>query len=217
MAIEDLAKMPAVSVDAGEFAAAWSMVAVAAEKEAHVQLEVHPEGVRLIATDGALLLRSWVVKTGRDSLLDVPGDDEAPDVVLVIHDEKKRVHALMKHEAKLAKDDPGRQLTFYVGTVAKPGDQLMLAGMEKPGVVFATETERVAGVLSESSGLTWRAAYQDRAVDEVCVTGFSAHARRWRRSLRRAWDVHRLVGPRREPSRADAVFAVGASPVDAPI
>lgn len=92
-----------------DLATAWLSVSVASGKDEArpvldrtVSIECYPEGVRLVATDSVVLLRSWVPDREHELDEPEPGPDEKPYATAVAIDEHGRAKGFLSHVLKLA-------------------------------------------------------------------------------------------------------------------
>src|SRR5687768_16742409 len=97
--------------DARTLARGWLSVAIASAADKArpvlhrtVSIEAFPEGLRLVATDSFVLLRSWVPNLDHD-LDPEPGLDEAPYATAVAMDPHGRAKGFLAHVLKLASDE----------------------------------------------------------------------------------------------------------------
>lgn len=159
---------PTDTVYAGDlFARGWLSVAIAASTDdgrpalnRTVAVEVYPEGLRLIATDSYMLLRSFVPNRHHD-IDDEPPLDEAPIATAVIMDPHGRGKSLLNHALALTKaagehgDAPDVRLRLGV-VDSQPG---AFAGLEATGAVLELDdkdTERLRLTCYEGTFPTWR-------------------------------------------------------------
>lgn len=98
--------------DANLFARAWLSVDLASAKDADrpvfdhtICVEVHPEGVRLVATDSYMLLSAWVPSIDVPEPAADPGLDAAPISVAVARDSYGRARSLCQHLVSLTSGD----------------------------------------------------------------------------------------------------------------
>lgn len=162
-----------MNFDARYIARGWLAVALAsaAEKDLPslnrtIHIEEHAAGVRLIATDGYVLLHSWVPDIEHD-LADEPGLDEIPMVTATARDPHSRAKGFFAHALKLAVkadedgDDPiDVRLRLNVGgarddRARAPG----LPGLEALAVVCEMpDVERVVLEVYDGTWPAWRRA-----------------------------------------------------------
>jgi hypothetical protein len=143
--------------DARTLAKAWHSVAVASAKDAGspalertILIEAFGAGVRLVATDRYVLLRSWVPNIEHD-LEPEPGLDEAPYATAVAIDPDGRAKGFLAYALKLAKDlgdddGAGLDVRMNLGVVdeVEDEDRPAFAGMEVRYVVLELpDVERV--------------------------------------------------------------------------
>lgn len=156
--------------DAALLARGWLSVAVASAKDdarpalnRTVAVEAFPTGVRLIATDGFLLLRSWVPNWAAGDLEPEPALDELPIATAVVPDPHGRAAGLLAHALKLAADagelGPRLKVRLRLGvTDTTPGT---LEGLEATLAVLelddqAGDTERLAVATFDGEFVNWR-------------------------------------------------------------
>lgn len=156
--------------DAGLLAQAWLSVAVASAKDGNravldrtVCLEGFHEGLRVSATDGYLLLTSWVPNVDHD-FGDAPGLDVRPYTSAVAMDPHGRARGLLGHalglavEAEKAGDLEEVLVSVELGVVdlvdAEPG---VLPGMDPTWVtVEVPDRERVKLRVYDGEFPSWR-------------------------------------------------------------
>jgi len=155
-----------LTFDATALARGWLSVALAASKDKArpilyntIHVEVFGEGVRLVATDSYILLRSWVSKLHSDA--PEPGLDEAPTVTMIAHDQYGRGKNLLWHLLNLSQgeDSPAIELDLTVGdtepdeTQAEPS----FDGMAKQWVTFQVpDKERLKLPTIDGEYPNWR-------------------------------------------------------------
>lgn len=191
-------------LDAPTLARAWLSVAMASSTDAQdlaqfyrtVALEVHDNGLRLVATDRTVLLTAWVPNL--DSLFtDEPGLDEAPARTVIAADTDARGKGLLEYALKIKRrEDPDNALPpgRYVVEVLldeekpdRPDTDRTFEGLETRYVVLEIpDTERVYLPIVVADYPSWRAliagwngeeakaiALSPELVERVCK------ARRW--------------------------------------
>lgn len=160
-----------MKLDAENLARSWLSVALASGKDEVSQLnrtvavEQFHNGVRLVATDGYILLTSWV---GADWLYDSePSLDEAPMCTAIAIDRDGRAKGLLAHALKLCaqaekeeQDRPLIRLDLGV-TIVEDDDsddgQMTFAGMEpRWAVIEIPDVERVKLRLYDGEYPNWR-------------------------------------------------------------
>lgn len=155
-------------VDARTLARGWLAVALAASDDdarpalyRTVHLECFGEGVRLLATDSYMLLRSWI-RTSGDDLSAAPELDEVPPVTATAIDEHHRATALMKHLLSVTGGKDARQfdVVLSVGDCPLGDDVPTLDGLERRWVSIAVPDQEVLTLLAyEGEWPTWRALW----------------------------------------------------------
>lgn len=155
----------AITLPAKRLAAAWTSVFVAAGQDPAnfllyrtVAVEVFPdEGVRLVATNGGLLLRVFVpelalVDEDGDMAYAEPAADEAPAATVVVRDLSKRVLGLMKYltTAKPVDKEDDDASAMWAVTIApgkiQPDGQPSLGDLfDEWGVVFTAPRSQECG------------------------------------------------------------------------
>jgi hypothetical protein len=158
------------------FSRAWGNVSIAASDDPErpvlyraVLIEHYTgDGVRLVATDGYVLVRSWVpFYAGQLE----PGDDEAPAETIVVRDVDNRAQTLFKwvrSQTKKADDDhPDMPVALSVRRAGAPdedaaGQASLPLGAEFEGemLVIATDIEHVALPVWGGPYPSWRYAIQ---------------------------------------------------------
>lgn len=110
-----------------------------------VHVEEHHEGLRLIATDATVLLRTWVPSlSAADSDPDSePGPDEAPIATATLIDPHGRAKGLAGHVLKVGTDDDADPIDLRVrlGVTDTDHDQATLDGLEAEFVVLELPDE----------------------------------------------------------------------------
>lgn len=156
--------------DARTLGRGWLSVAVASAADRDlpaigrtVLIEAFPEGVRLVATDRYVLLRSWIpnAEHGFDP---EPELDEAPYATAVAIDPDGRAKGFLSYAMKLAKDaavgdDDFFEVRMNLGVVdeVEDKDRPAFAGMEVRYVVLEVpDVERVKLRTYEGSFPDWR-------------------------------------------------------------
>ncbi len=172
--------------NAWTFARSWASVAIAqGADEARPALyrstliELFPEGVRLVSTDGYLLLKAWVPVDGYDE--PEPGGDVLPDETAICSDPDQRVLAMMKYAQKITKQDgEDTPAVVHLGFGQMKEDmsnQGTLEGMTQASVWFRLgeryderiETPRFEGAFPE-----WRPLWFGHEWRPTGVIGFGA-------------------------------------------
>lgn len=128
--------------NAWQLSRAWQSVALAqGDDDARPALyrttliEMYPEGIRLISTDGYILLKGWV--PAADSLDEEPGADVLPDDVAIASDRDQRVISLMKYAQQLCRHDGvDTPITIRFGFGEMSGEQGTIAGLTQTSVWF---------------------------------------------------------------------------------
>lgn len=156
--------------DARSLGRGWLSVAVASAKDSGspsldrtVFIEAFPDGVRLVATDRYLLLRSWVPNAENDFAAE-PDLDEAPYATAVAIDPDGRAKGFLAYAMKLAKDlgvddGLGLEVRMSLGVVDDVEDSARPAfdGMAVRYVVLELpDVERVKLRTYEGSFPDWR-------------------------------------------------------------
>lgn len=156
--------------DARTLGRGWLSVAVASAKDSGspqldrtLLIEAFPEGVRLVATDRYVLLRSWVPNTEHD-LDPEPELDEAPYATAVAIDPDGRAKGFLAYAMKLAKDQGGDdglglEVRMNLGVVDQLAetDRPAFEGMAVRYVVLELpDVERVKLRTYEGSYPDWR-------------------------------------------------------------
>jgi hypothetical protein len=153
-----------VRLPARELAVAWTNVSLAsatkkattAGRAATVAVEIYgPSAVRLVASDGALLLTSWVGAGAPD-----PGRDANPTEAFIAADDEGLAKGFMAHLIKATKadDEQWREVTISVKDATLP-DVPAFDGMAKRVCIIETEDYLVQLALVETPLPSWRAAW----------------------------------------------------------
>jgi hypothetical protein len=131
--------------DALYLARGWLSVAVAsADDSAHPQLhrtvsiEKFTDGLRLVATDSYILLRSWVPSIGKEDNPE-PDLDEAPIATAIAIDEHRRAQGFLAHLLKLATVEGADVIEVDVGlgvVDVGEGSALSFEGLESRWVTI---------------------------------------------------------------------------------
>jgi hypothetical protein len=171
--------------DAGLFARAWLAVGVAASKDkARPQLdrttliELYPEGARLVATDGVMLLTAFVPEMGRWPD-EEPGIDVAPVATAIAQDPSGRARSLLGHLLGLSKQAEADELEDDVELRLSLGvlddGTGMLDGFAIPWVVLDyPDHERLKLRTYEGTFPQWRpvlAGFKARTTKSVILNG----------------------------------------------
>lgn len=170
--------------NAGQLATAWLNVAQATGDDDHrpimyrtTLLEIHTEGVRLVATDGLLLLYSWVPYAS-DDLANPPAERTKPSEAHIVMDPDKRMLDLMKfmrREAKeAAKVDRSCHVDLSIQQADDPGGQQVIDSMLAPFVFRAsTDRERLELPTFDSKYPDWRAVVKGAKPEATATVKFS--------------------------------------------
>jgi hypothetical protein len=167
-----------VLFDAGTLATAWLAVAQAsgADKDHPilsntVAVETYPEGVRLAATDGTMLLTAWVPDRDHD-LVGEPALDDAPVTSLVAMDPDGRARGFMAYLHKLATAEDAEPIECRL-TVAEFDDDGAFAGMAATWVMAEyPDHERLTLRCFDAPYPNWRAliaGFTARKTDAVAL------------------------------------------------
>lgn len=153
--------------DARSLARGWLSVAVASGKDSGrpaldrtMSIEAYPTGLRLVATDSYVLLRSWVPNIEHD-LEPEPSLDEAPYATAVAMDPHGRGRGFLGHVLRLAAQENALPVEVRVslGVVDEidETDQGAFAGMEARYVVLdLPDQERLKLQSYDGSYPSWR-------------------------------------------------------------
>lgn len=167
-------------VDGATLARGWLSVALASNKadnaalDRTVYIEQHADGLRLVATDGYMLLRTWVPEV--DDLAPEPAPDEAPIATAIAHDPHGRGRGFLAHIAKLTSDpdDDAIDVKVMLGVVeALDPDRPTFEGMEAEWVVLEhADHERIR--LESLAGVypAWRSVtggFRAQSTDAVAL------------------------------------------------
>lgn len=151
--------------DAETLARGWLSVAVASANDKDMpqlhrtlSIEAYPEGVRLVATDSYVLLRSFVPAVESDAL-DEPPVDEVPVATAVAMDPHGRGVGFLAHLLKLTRTKGAlpREVRLDLGVVEPEDDRPTLGGMECAWVVIEEpDVERIKLRTYEGAYPNWR-------------------------------------------------------------
>lgn len=157
----------ALKFDAGVLASAWLGVAQASGKDDErpalsrtMLVEFYEKGVRLVATDGYVLLTAWVPEASAFGA--APEIDESPEDVVIAIDPHGRGAGLMGHLRKLAGEaaDTGLEskVTFRVGQPPMtPTETVEIEGLESRALIIDHPgREELALPLFEGKYPEWR-------------------------------------------------------------
>lgn len=153
-----------VRLAARELAVAWTNVSLASATKkaaagtapATVAVEVYgPSAVRLVASDGTLLLTSWVGAGAPD-----PGRNAKPTDAFVAADGEGLAKGFMAHLLKATKvdGDQWREVTISVKDATLP-DVPAFDGMAKRACTLDTDDHLVQLAVVETALPPWRAAW----------------------------------------------------------
>lgn len=170
--------------DARILARGWLSVALAAGKDPNlpalcrtVHIEQYPQGVRLAATDGYMLLHTWV--PGLECEMEpAPTVDEVPTATATARDVHGRAKALLSHLNQLAAQAEKQsgepvevRLRLGVPDLANQGQ---LEGMEAQYVLVEhPEHERLLLPVLDGGYPPWRTAYLGTATVPTEVASFT--------------------------------------------
>lgn len=176
---------PPYKFDAGTLAASWLAVALASGKDEDrpslhrtVLVECFRYGVRLVATDGIVLLTAWVPAAAFTSPPE-PAVDEAPTEVVIAIDAHGRGAGLMGHLRRLAAagEEVGVPVsaTIRVGTPPiDPTETMELAGFEQRCLIIEHPgSEELALPLFEGEYPKWRgilATHEPVATEAIALS-----------------------------------------------
>lgn len=162
--------MTPVTLPARLFAAAWHNVSLASSKDDTMPalhktmvVEVHGPGeIRLVASDGATVLQSWVA----DNEVPDPGFDIIPvDRIFLVGDPEGLAKKFVAHVLDVTKgqDDEGvegREITLRLGSLEDPARPALMPELERQGITLVTDDLRVQlPVLDMPFPVTWRQAW----------------------------------------------------------
>lgn len=151
--------------DARQLARGWLSVALASAKDDDrpalhrtVSIEGFPEGLRLVATDSYVLLRSWVPAIGREHDPE-PDLDESPAMSAVAMDIHGRARNLLGHLLGLALADgaPLIEVRITLGVHDQETEAASFEGLEAEWVVLEhPDHERLKLRAYEGEYPNWR-------------------------------------------------------------
>lgn len=168
----------ALRFDAENIARGWQSVELAASDDdarpalTGVHVEFFADGVRLIATDSYMLLRSWVPCGDAPE----PGLDEAPLSEATALDPYGRGVGLMKHLLKIAtaKDAPPFDLCMSVGDDPRDDDAPSLGGLERQYLILDVPDQEILTLpLYEGPWPQWRSLWSGFQAETTSEIHFS--------------------------------------------
>lgn len=172
-----------VALRANQFASAWTNVARAENNDVDdpfhrtVIVEVFEDlGVRLIATNGYLMLWSWVpVAPGFDDDEEpAPELTETPDVTLWVRDKYHLIHAACKNIARQAKSQPDARVVLSVGVMEDNAQPTLDPDLDRIGLILAARDQReLAPLIIGHSTPDWRKGLDEFDPATVDVTAYS--------------------------------------------
>lgn len=150
--------MTTIHLPAAQFADAWRTVwTCVGDDDGQPQLyrtvyiELHGEGVRLVATDTYMLVAAWL---GFEDYS--PPIKTEPDKRWIVVDHDARVKAMCSWLAKSAKDDAEMEITLTDGQLVDDRRPTLAPFLERNGVTIDAGTEQVGLYQSEASPIDWR-------------------------------------------------------------
>lgn len=157
--------------DAAWLARGWLSTELAASRDAErlalyeaICIEVYETGFLLLATDGHVMLRSWVptrdaLEAAGSDTVPRPSIDEAPLRTVVALDPSTRARGLLAyvHKVATAKDAPPMTLTCSIGPSELDEGAVAFDGMEavRVGIEFGG-AERIELPTFDGAWPTWR-------------------------------------------------------------
>lgn len=170
-----------ITVDAYNLARVWLSTAIAQGDDANqpeldstTLLELHTTGIRLVSTDGFILIAGWVPENGTDNL--EPPLTRRPLTTLVTRDSDGRAGALLAYLKKATNGNPEGKtepIPVHLYTTVPKGAQAVLAGMESVKLVIEIPDERLVVDTTETPFPNWRPFFQDHHAAEVVQSGWS--------------------------------------------
>lgn len=163
---------------AAHIARGWLSTALAASDDdarpalTGVHVEFFPTGIRLVATDSYMLLRSWVPIAEAPE----PGLDEAPVDVATALDPFGRGVGLMRHLLKIAtaKDAPPYDLCVSVGDDPRLEDDLSFTGMERQYLILDVPDQEILTLpLYEGAWPEWRSLWTSFVAESTTEIHFN--------------------------------------------
>lgn len=171
--------------NAWNFARSWASVALAQANDKSrpnlhrsTLIEIFPEGVRLVSTDGYVLLKAWVPTDDGDE--PEPGSDVLPDDTALCADPDLRVLGLMKYAQQITKqdgDDTMVTITMGFGEMSETGRQGTLDGMTQASVWFRLGQEydeRIETPRFQGEFPNWRPLWFGHKWSPTSLVGFGA-------------------------------------------
>lgn len=155
--------------DGRRFARSWLSVSIAAGDDASrptfhkaVFVEFYEgRGARLLACNGAMLMRSWVPLLGADDLDTEPEVDVIPDSTIVLADKHGIAKSVLAHVYKVTSgenpEDPEAEVTLDVARFDEVATVTQLPGMETVWASLSYADEASLRLHSpEGSWVDWR-------------------------------------------------------------
>lgn len=128
-------------------------------------------GVRLTATDGALLSQCWVPTTAAvssDDFAEEPHDSVTPTFTVTAIDDDYRIRDMMKFLVKETKDDPDVDVRLSVFAKTKPAEPTL--GAELDPLAFKVEIPLretlIVDTIDGTAWINWRKVMADAAITE---------------------------------------------------
>lgn len=171
--------------NAHTFAKSWLSVAVAAgdDKERPALhrttlMEEYDDGVRLVSTDGYLLLRAWVPFLDRPPQIAEPPLDELPNSVAVCADKDGRVKSLMAYTLNQTRDEDN-EVWLSTEIVQDDDDvQATLEGLAASRIkmqVLSRYAEAIESPIYEGTFPNWRPLFAGHVWHSTPIVGLSAY------------------------------------------
>lgn len=181
------------------FSRAWLSVAVGQGSDKDrpalyraTLIEEFDAGVRLVSTDGYVLLRAWISSAAADGSSD-PGLDAVPELTVVCSDRDRRINSLMGYVQGVTKGDgidTPLQLSVVLGTMKTAG-QDQLEGMEESTVAFHfghEYDERIESPIFDGNFPAWKPLWFDHETRTTERVTFGANALQRIGKLSALWD-----------------------------
>jgi len=176
---------PIVDVSARRFALAWRAVQAAASTDPDrpalyrtTLIERHVDGIRLVSTDGHLMLWAWVPAADADDA-PAPDLDEAPWSEVLVADPSGLPAALAKYLAKSTKLGGGSfdrksPVTLAVGVFDdRPNEPTLGGELDRPGLIITAFNETVVAPVVGHAFPDWRTIARHAPVKSAAKVGIA--------------------------------------------
>ncbi len=166
---------------ANRFAAGWLNVFTAAGTDdgatdlaQAIQVEVHDDWVRLIASDSYTVHVATIARS-TDETIDELDLDLEPAWSVRVHDFDGRAKALMGWLHSATKKDEWAEVSFWVGSMEDPNQPTLLPQLARRGLVLDAGHERVWLPINDGPALEWKGLFATGEDDpEIASVALSA-------------------------------------------